>query len=269
MRQECINHKYSYGRDFPIGRLVNLVGLKMQICTQRYDRRPYGVGLLVAGYDVSFFSVIQCISSDWIYLQDQGAHIYQTCPSANYYDCKAMAIGARSQSARTYLEKHLNTFKDCELYELINHGIKALAGTLPNETKLNNKNLSICLVGKVKPERNWFWKNYFNKKIFFRTQNSNVSTKLRPKRTSILELITEPAVRSLEVDQLIQASVAPSAALAIVRLPQTRRTQFQTSPHSIAECSKRRIHRQLFWRWVIPSVSFELWLFSGVKVLMN
>lgn len=60
-----------------------------------------------------------------------------------------MAIGARSQSARTYLEKHLNSFKDCELYELINHGIKALAGTLPNETKLNNKNLSICIVGKV------------------------------------------------------------------------------------------------------------------------
>lgn len=83
----------------------------------------------------------------WIF-QDKGPHIYQTCPSANFYDCKAMAIGARSQSARTYLEKHLNSFKDCTLYELINHGIKALAGTLPNETKLNNKNLSICIVGK-------------------------------------------------------------------------------------------------------------------------
>lgn len=157
MRQECINHKYSFGKDYPVGRLINLVGLKMQVCTQRYDRRPYGVGLLVAGYD------------------DQGPHIYQTCPSANFYDCKAMgtylvptlyfllafeqsmvillfisflAIGARSQSARTYLEKHLNSFKDCDLYELINHGIKALAGTLPSETKLNNKNLSICIVGK-------------------------------------------------------------------------------------------------------------------------
>jgi 20S proteasome subunit alpha 6 len=46
------------------------------------------------------------------------------------------------------LEKHLNSFKDCNLQDLITHGIKALAGTLPNETKLNNKNLSICLVGK-------------------------------------------------------------------------------------------------------------------------
>ena len=46
--------------------------------------------------------------------QSQGPHLYQTCPSSNYYDCKAMAIGARSQSARTYLEKHLDTFPGCE-----------------------------------------------------------------------------------------------------------------------------------------------------------
>lgn len=62
MRQECINHKYSYGRDYPVGRLINLVGLKLQVCTQRYDRRPYGVGLLVAGYDVSFQLVVRFAS---------------------------------------------------------------------------------------------------------------------------------------------------------------------------------------------------------------
>lgn len=55
MRQECINYKYSYGSNYPVGRLINVLGLKMQVCTQRYDRRPYGVGLLVAGYDVSLF----------------------------------------------------------------------------------------------------------------------------------------------------------------------------------------------------------------------
>lgn len=60
MRQECINHKYSYGRDFPVGRLISVLGLKMQVCTQRYDRRPYGVGLLVAGYDVSFTNINGC-----------------------------------------------------------------------------------------------------------------------------------------------------------------------------------------------------------------
>lgn len=69
MRQECINHKYSYGRDYPVGRLINLVGLKMQVCTQRYDRRPYGVGLLVAGYDVSFQLVVQLTSSNCSYFR--------------------------------------------------------------------------------------------------------------------------------------------------------------------------------------------------------
>lgn len=130
MRTECLNYKYSHDALLPINRLIASLGNKMQICTQRYDRRPYGVGLLVAGYD------------------DQGPHIYQTCPSANYFDCKAMAIGARSQSARTYLEKHLEEFPSCETSELIKHGLRALRDTLPNELELNTKNVSIGLVGK-------------------------------------------------------------------------------------------------------------------------
>lgn len=130
MRTECLNYKYSHNAPLPISRLIAQLGNKMQICTQRYDRRPYGVGLLVAGYD------------------DQGPHIYQTCPSANYFNCKAMAIGARSQSARTYLEKFLDTFSGTTLDELIQHGLRALRDTLPNEVDLNTKNVSIAVVGE-------------------------------------------------------------------------------------------------------------------------
>lgn len=72
-------------------------------------------------------------------LQDQGPHIYQTCPSANYFDCKAMAIGSRSQSARTYLEKNLDKFPSCDVEELLKHGLRALRDTLPNEIDLNTK----------------------------------------------------------------------------------------------------------------------------------
>lgn len=50
-----------------------------------------------------------------------------------------MAIGARSQSARTYLEKHLEEFKDSDLEELVKHGLRALRDTLPNEVDLSNK----------------------------------------------------------------------------------------------------------------------------------
>jgi 20S proteasome subunit alpha 6 len=130
MRMECLNHKYSDDVSLPVGRLMSMLGNKMQMSTQRYDRRPYGVGLLVIGYDTL------------------GPHLFQTCPSANYYDCKAMAIGARSQSARTYLEKHLDTFGPCELQPLVAHALRALRDTLPAEMELNNKNVSIGVVGK-------------------------------------------------------------------------------------------------------------------------
>lgn len=73
-------------------RLVMDVADKHQQATQSYVRRPYGIGLLVAGYDRT------------------GPHLFQTDPSGNYFEYRAMAMGARSQSAKTYLEKHFNSF---------------------------------------------------------------------------------------------------------------------------------------------------------------
>lgn len=133
MRNECLNAKYVYSSPMPVSRLVSQIGSKSQIPTQRYGRRPFGVGLLVGGYD------------------DLGPHLYQTCPSANYYECKAMAIGSRSQSARTYLEKNLNNFPSCSLDELIKHALRALRDTLPNEIELTTKNCSLGIVGKDTP----------------------------------------------------------------------------------------------------------------------
>lgn len=77
-----------------------------QRTTQSYVRRPYGVGMLVAAHDQT------------------GPHLFQTCPSGNYFEYVAMAIGARSQSAKTYLEKHFESFEVCtkgkrkELYDV-------------------------------------------------------------------------------------------------------------------------------------------------------
>jgi 20S proteasome subunit alpha 6 len=45
--------------------------------------------------------------------QDQsGPHLYEFSPSGNSYEYYAMSIGARSQSAKTYLEKHYKSFED-------------------------------------------------------------------------------------------------------------------------------------------------------------
>lgn len=128
LRTECLYYRYTYDTAYPVSRLITNLGNKMQITTQRYDRRPYGVGLLVAGYD------------------EMGPHIYQVVPSANIFNCKAMSIGSRSQSARTYLERHLNTFTDCTKDELICHGIQAIRGSLPNEELGSKDNQASVLV---------------------------------------------------------------------------------------------------------------------------
>jgi len=133
MRTECLSSRFYHNSALRCETLMCDLGNKMQNCIQLYNRRPYGVGLIVAGCD------------------DLGPHIYQVCPSANYYECKAMAIGARSQSARTYLEKNLDEFGDCDLEPLVAHGLRALRDTLPNEVDLSNKNVSIAIVGKDRP----------------------------------------------------------------------------------------------------------------------
>ncbi|XP_013111977.1 proteasome subunit alpha type-1-like [Stomoxys calcitrans] len=139
LRMECLNFKYSYDTTYPVSRLISYLGNKMQSSTQRYDRRPYGVGLLVAGYD------------------EMGPHIYQVVPSANFFNCKAMSIGSRSQSARTYLERHISSFTDCTKDELICHGIQAIRGSLPNEDLAGKDetssllNISVAIVGKNQP----------------------------------------------------------------------------------------------------------------------
>jgi len=66
-----------------------------QVNTQEYGRRPYGVGFLVIGLDHT------------------GPHLYEFSPSGTSYEYFAVSIGARSQSAKTYLEKHFESFADC------------------------------------------------------------------------------------------------------------------------------------------------------------
>eukprot|EP01041_Mallomonas_annulata_P011694 gene11694-24484_t len=133
MRTEALNHRYVYDTPIQGSRLVVDLADMHQRCTQSYVRRPYGVGLLVAVYDQT------------------GAHLYTTEPSGNYYEYIAMAIGSRSQTSRTYLEKEFETFKDCSLDELIKHSLKALASSLSGEMELDNKSVSISIVGENTP----------------------------------------------------------------------------------------------------------------------
>lgn len=92
LRTECMNSEYMYGSHLPLNQMSDLLGDKYQRNIQSGGRRPFGVGVLIAGYD------------------KQGTHLFQTIPSGDVFDYKASAMGVRSQSARTYLEKHYKTF---------------------------------------------------------------------------------------------------------------------------------------------------------------
>jgi hypothetical protein len=72
----------------PTATLSSSIRRRAQVYTQKSSKRPYGVGMLVVGHDKT------------------GPHLFETCPSGNYTEYHAQAIGARSQSARTYLERH-------------------------------------------------------------------------------------------------------------------------------------------------------------------
>jgi 20S proteasome subunit alpha 6 len=80
-------------------------------------------------------------------LQRTGPHLFQTCPSGNYYEWKAMALGARSQSAKTYLEKNVEALPDAGRDELIRHAVRALHGCTEPEKELDTSNTVIGVVG--------------------------------------------------------------------------------------------------------------------------
>ncbi|EOY14806.1 20S proteasome alpha subunit F2 [Theobroma cacao] len=149
MRNECINYSFTYESPLPVGRLVVQLADKAQnsvlyeneltfkavvletlidqVCTQRSWKRPYGVGLLVAGLDES------------------GAHLYYNCPSGNYFEYQAFAIGSRSQAAKTYLERRFENFKDSSRDDLVKDALMAIRETLQGETFKS----SICTVAVV------------------------------------------------------------------------------------------------------------------------
>ncbi|CAG7849401.1 Probable proteasome subunit alpha type-6 [Serendipita indica DSM 11827] len=129
MRQQAMSSRMIFNRPSPVNRLVSAIADKAQVNTQEYGRRPYGVGFLVIGQD------------------ETGPHLYEFSPSGTAYEYFAMSIGARSQSAKTYLERHYEEFMDCTVEKLITHGLHALRETLQQDKELTILNTSIGIVG--------------------------------------------------------------------------------------------------------------------------
>ena len=129
MRNACLNYSYVYGSKHPCERLISVIGKKSQTKTCHPSKRPFGVGLLVGAVD------------------EAGTHLFETCPSGNYYEYISFAIGDKCQSAKTYLEKNYEGFAGLDGQALITHGVKAMRASAA-ETELTEHNVSIGVLGR-------------------------------------------------------------------------------------------------------------------------
>lgn len=131
LRKQAMTSKMIFNRPISTSSAVFSIADKAQENTQSYGSRPYGVGLLISGYDTT------------------GPHLYEFQPSGSVLEYYGASIGARSQAARTYLERNLDEIRKSDSVDkLIVHGLNALRDTLSQDVELTFKNTSVSIVGK-------------------------------------------------------------------------------------------------------------------------
>jgi 20S proteasome subunit alpha 6 len=129
MKQQSLASRLTYDRAIPLSEITTRIADRAQTNTQQYGRRPYGVGLLIAGVDA------------------KGPHLFEFQPSGVTQEMVACGIGARSQMARTYLERNLDEFEGASREELIKHALRALKESLSQDKELTIENTSIGVGG--------------------------------------------------------------------------------------------------------------------------
>lgn len=129
MKQQSLASRLTYGRPIALSEITSRIGDRAQTNTQHYGKRPYGVGLLIAGVDA------------------KGPHLFEFQPSGVTQEMIACGIGARSQMARTYLERNLDEFEDSSREELIKHALRALKDSLSQDKELTVDNTSLGVTG--------------------------------------------------------------------------------------------------------------------------
>jgi len=129
MKQQSLASRLTYDRPILLSEITSRIGDRAQTNTQSYGKRPYGVGLLIAGVDA------------------KGPHLFEFQPSGVTQEMVACGIGARSQMARTYLERNLDEFEGSSREELIKHALRALKDSLSQDKELTIDNTSLGVAG--------------------------------------------------------------------------------------------------------------------------
>ncbi|KAE8707954.1 Proteasome subunit alpha type-2 [Hibiscus syriacus] len=124
-RKQAEQYHRLYKEPIPVTQLVRETAAVMQEFTQSGGVRPFGVSLLVAGYD------------------DNGPQLYQVDPSGSYFSWKASAMGKNVSNAKTFLEKRYTD--DMELDDAVHTAILTLKEGF--EGQISGKNIEIGIIG--------------------------------------------------------------------------------------------------------------------------
>ncbi|KAL1841681.1 hypothetical protein VTJ49DRAFT_6720 [Mycothermus thermophilus] len=157
------NYKRIYNEYPPTRILVQDVARVMQEATQSGGVRPYGVSLLIAGWDEGI------LPEEEVEQQQQGKEgeqvpigekksklagktggilkggpmLYQVDPSGSYFPWKATAIGKSAATAKTFLEKRYT--EGLELEDAVHIALLTLKETIEGE--MNGETIEIGIVG--------------------------------------------------------------------------------------------------------------------------
>lgn len=124
-RKSAQQYYQTYRELIPVSQLVREEAAVMQEFTQSGGVRPFGVSLMMAGYD------------------DNGPQLFQVDPSGSYFGWKASAIGKNHVNAKSFLEKRYND--DIELEDAIHTAILTLKEGF--EGAITAENIEIGIVG--------------------------------------------------------------------------------------------------------------------------
>lgn len=123
-REECLNHKVSYGENIGVEMLTKHLCDHEQKFTQLGYGRPFGTAMLIAGTD------------------DLGVHLFETDPSGAMTAYKADCIGLGRPVVMDILEKE---FKDgLSFDDAMALGIKALEAAV--EEPLKAESVEVCVI---------------------------------------------------------------------------------------------------------------------------
>ncbi|XP_059488275.1 proteasome subunit alpha type-2 [Neocloeon triangulifer] len=123
-RKKAQQYSLVYQEEIPTAQLVQRVASVMQEYTQSGGVRPFGVSLLICGWD------------------NDRPYLFQCDPSGAYFAWKATAMGKNYNNGRTFLEKRYN--EDLELDDAVHTAILTLKEGFEGQMTADNIEVGIC-----------------------------------------------------------------------------------------------------------------------------